>query len=118
MAKNPATEILSRWQALDAALTGYFVKDIESPGLNVPDFARRWKVSTKTIYRDLKAFRYMGQRIILSRGHGFKGMPYTWEYASGVGPLFVETLERFGSEDWELWRCPHCREAHRRGHRK
>src|SRR5262249_20903765 len=44
--KNPSTAILRRWRAMDRRLGD------QLDGLHVPSFAERWKVSTKTVYRD------------------------------------------------------------------
>ena len=58
---NSALKILNRWREMD--------RELGSPvGLNVNEFAKRWKVSARTIHRDLAAFREMGQRMNVERG--------------------------------------------------
>jgi hypothetical protein len=61
-------------------------------GLSVPLFARQWKVSTRTVHRDLDAFRQLGQRMKLvytGRETGGEVREYVWTYEEGVEPLFV-----------------------------
>jgi hypothetical protein len=84
MPKNPATEILKRWRAMDKALG-----DLE--GLHIPSFARQWRVSTKTVRRDLAAFRALGQRVACERDEVGRTV---WNYEPGVERLFVSNLPR------------------------
>jgi hypothetical protein len=77
MAKQSAAKVLERWLALDAALAG--------GGLHVPTFAREWGVSTRTVRRDLAAFRALGQE---PRGRKARGGKYWW-YARP--PLLART---------------------------
>src|SRR5260370_41984020 len=75
MPKNPTTRILKRWQELDWELGRDF------KGVNVREFARKWKVSPKTIHRDLEAFRGLGQVIRCQRS--LEGPFYVWLYRGG-----------------------------------
>jgi hypothetical protein len=83
MPKNPSTKILERWQAMDADLGSL-------EGLHVPSFARRWYVSTKTVHRDLAAFRALGQSVVCELYEG--GRRYVWHYEGGVQWLFLSNL--------------------------
>jgi hypothetical protein len=49
MAKQPLTRMLERWIALDGELAR-----TNSDGLDIGRFAYLWKVSVKTVRRDLK----------------------------------------------------------------
>lgn len=75
--------------------------------MRVSYFAKRWKVSTKTVRRDLEAFRKLGQRMSSSQpgrptaeeledpDHGgwvWRG--YAWRYKPGVDPLFTANSVR------------------------
>lgn len=60
-----------------------------SIGLHVEAFARQWKVSTKTVYRDLEAFKELGQEMLCEKGEDGR---YVWAYAAEVEPLFVKNL--------------------------
>jgi hypothetical protein len=84
-----ALSVLKRWQAMDAELLpGRW-------GLHVERFARRWQVSTKTVRRDLAAFRELGQRMhLVYTGQETEGevREYVWRYGKGVKPLFVRNL--------------------------
>jgi hypothetical protein len=53
MAKNSSLTILRRWQDMDFEL---FYRT-----LSVGRFAKKHRVSTKTVHRDLVAFRALGQ---------------------------------------------------------
>jgi hypothetical protein len=83
MPKNSSTEVLRRWRDLDASL--------RYGGILIPSFARRWHVSTKTIRRDLDAFRALGQRI--KGTHDREISEYYWSYEPGVVPLFTCNLD-------------------------
>jgi hypothetical protein len=83
MPKNPSTIILRRWQAMDKALHDHL------EGLHVLSFALGWKVSTKTVHRDLAAFRELGQ--LVQRGRTEDGRTI-WTYERGVEYLFVRNF--------------------------
>ena len=68
---------------MDAAL-GSFTR------LHVPSFARRWKVSTKTVHRDLEAFRQLGQGVVGQRDAD--GQRHVWFYEDGVEWLFLSNM--------------------------
>lgn len=90
MPKNSSISILERWRAMDAALgrpnnAGWVY------GLNVDSFALTWGVSTKTIRRDLAAFKAMGRRTVCKRVDKEVDI-YRWYYEAGVEPLFVCNL--------------------------
>ena len=82
MPKNPSTLILKRWRTMDAELASLF-------GLSIRRFAKQWKVSEKTIRRDLKAFMELGQRVqwVLELEK-----EYRWIYEGGCETLFVRNL--------------------------
>jgi hypothetical protein len=82
MPKNSSSDILKRWKAMDAALGSL-------KGLSVAGFARQWKVSTKTVRRDLEAFREIGQRVIWERDDVGR---CCWSYEGGVEWLFVSNV--------------------------
>jgi hypothetical protein len=70
---------------------------LKGDGINVPEFAKRWKVSTRTIHRDLQAFRDLGQKIgIWDPGFSVPDRRVFWHYI-GTRPLFVRTLDFFKS---------------------
>jgi predicted DNA-binding transcriptional regulator YafY len=54
-------------------------------GLRVAEFAKRWRVSTRTVMRDLAAFRALGQR--MGYGRDEPGA-YRWHYDRGQAFLF------------------------------
>jgi hypothetical protein len=95
MPKNPSTEILRRWQALDYLLS--------MRSLEISTFAKRCGVSIKTVRRDLRAFRELGQKIVDEDASRVRISAKTgklihvrfvvWGY-SGCRPLFVQTLNR------------------------
>ena len=81
--------MLQRWIDLDRALGSF-------EGLRISEFARRWKVSPKTVRRDLAVFRAMGQKAVcvlglLERQEG-EGPQYRWQYDVGVEWLFVRNI--------------------------
>lgn len=82
MPNNSFTDVLRRWRALDERLS--------TGGLTVSSFAREWKVSVKTIRRDLDAFREIGQQI----GKRLEREMNEWwyHYKVDVEPLFADTL--------------------------
>ena len=60
-------------------------------GLHIKSFAKRWKVSTRTVHRDLDSFREMGQRLECERDlDGF----YRWQYEPGTEFLFTKNVPR------------------------
>ncbi len=62
-------------------------------GLNVPGFARQWEVSTKTVHRDLAAFKQLGQRMVHKpTDDGSEVRDVCWHYEPGVEPLFLCNL--------------------------
>jgi hypothetical protein len=85
MAKNPSIDVLKRWRDMDNLLSG--------PGLHIPSFALKWKVTVETVYRDKKAFRALGQRMEYPQ-RATPGRPwrYRWYYERGVKCLFVSNL--------------------------
>lgn len=84
MAKNSSTEILKRWQAMDSSL-GW-------EGLHVASFAKQWKVSIKTVRRDLKAFEAMGKETYCRLDDG----QHRWRYqGSGWASLFADNWRDF-----------------------
>src|SRR5262245_6939432 len=78
MPQNSSTAILKRWMALDRELMPI------GSGLVSWEFARRHKVSTKTVRRDLAAFRELGYPASLRR----LGNQYWWWYEPGVTWMF------------------------------
>jgi predicted DNA-binding transcriptional regulator YafY len=94
-----ALDSLRRWQAIDWLLA--------RGRLNVPEFARRWGVSVRTVHRDLALFRAIGKRIeshrepsLCCRRDGRPVVqPHRQEltatgYADRVQPIFVGSLRR------------------------
>jgi hypothetical protein len=79
MPKNPTTEILRRWRDMDLQLRSSY-------GLVIPRFARQWKVSEKTVRRDLAAFKELGLELVQDVREG--EIHPMWHYARGHGPLF------------------------------
>jgi hypothetical protein len=77
MAKAQAGTVLKRWVALDEAL---------AHGLHVPTFARQRRVSTRTVRRDLAAFRALG--LELPRPRKGPDGKYRWFTAA---PLLART---------------------------
>jgi hypothetical protein len=78
---NSTLNVLKRWVAMDAALN--------ERGLNVPRFARKWKVSTRTVRRDLKAFKQLGQGMRCVHPRSEEVRDYLWKYEVETDPLFV-----------------------------
>jgi hypothetical protein len=77
MAKRSAAHMLRRWFELDRLLA--------SPtGLDVGEFASKWGVDEKTVRRDLKAFKELGQ-VIIKRCIG-SPYPHAYHYASRDDP--------------------------------
>jgi hypothetical protein len=102
MPKNPTSDILRRWRALDTALGGPL-------GLNVREFAQRYRVSTRTVQRDLEEFEVLGQSLKHRRDED--GNP-RWFYDGGEY-LFVSNVP---SRARELAECQLCQAYHRKGH--
>jgi hypothetical protein len=95
---------LRRWRAMDRRLAGLrMVNGVAKTGgwgLNVPRFAKAWRVSDRTIKRDLAAFGKLGQRMrysLLYRRADGPFVPqvraYVWRYAAGQEPLFCSTAK-------------------------
>ncbi len=84
MPKNSSVEILKRWKEMDRKLS-------RPPGLNVPKFAKRWNVSTRTVERDRLAFKALGKEMSFTRAPGTDGK-YLWGYDHDVECLFVENM--------------------------
>jgi hypothetical protein len=82
MPKNSSLDVLRRWQAMD--------HELRSGKLFVAPFARRRKVSLKTVRRDLAVFRGLGQR--MDRKYEREISEFYWEYQPGVECLFVGNL--------------------------
>ncbi len=81
-------KVLKRWVAMDRALArgDLSMKD----GLVIAEFARRWRVSERTIRRDREAFGKLGQKMdtgVVLNTNGRKVPLYY--YADGVRPLFT-----------------------------
>lgn len=53
MPKNTTADILRRWREMDLLLWRW--------ELHIPKFAKKWGVSEKTVYRDIAAFKALGQ---------------------------------------------------------
>jgi hypothetical protein len=81
---NSALEVVKRWMAMDEALGNIL------EGLHIRSFARRWKVSEKTIRRDLTALCELGLR--MEHEIGPDGKSHVWVYAPGTEYLFVRNL--------------------------
>jgi hypothetical protein len=94
MPKNSSTVVLKRWLALDRALS-YRRGSLED-GLDAPAFAKRQGVALRTVYRDIAAFRALGQRIdkLKEEVWGQRGQRYRWRYAAGVQALFTVNATR------------------------
>jgi hypothetical protein len=83
MPQNSSLEILKRWRAMDEALGDF-------PGLHIESFARDWGVSTRTVRRDLDAFKDLGQGVM----HELDGRRTVWHYEGGTEYLFVSNVPR------------------------
>src|SRR4051812_23985127 len=81
--KGRNATILARWVALDWYLSW-------RGGGGGKDFARRWKVTRRTVRRDLETFREMGQEIDPSWG---PDKDRTYRYVFGTKPLFVQNIK-------------------------
>ena len=92
-----ALDTLNRWRNLDWCLA--------HDGLHVPSFAVGWKVSQRTVHRDLAIFRAAGKRIEHFREPSLccrrRGRPVEQPrrqvltlrgYADRVEPLFLSSL--------------------------
>lgn len=88
MPKNNSADRLRLWIDLDQQLS--------HGGLLVGVTARQFKVSKRTIHRDLDVFRELGQKIVLWKG----SLPlldageHLYLYVKGVRPLFACNLDR------------------------
>jgi hypothetical protein len=83
MPKNKSTEILERWQRLDYQLS--------RRRLEIPAFAKQRKVSSKTVYRDLEAFKELGQDIFIADQEHVEGclVINRWGYRRDCQRLFT-----------------------------
>lgn len=88
MPKNSTATILSRWREMDLLLTTW--------ELVIPRFARRHRVSPKTIRRDIEGFREMDQVIGRSDHKDVRRNAFVWGYTSGTTPLFRQPAEDAG----------------------
>ena len=88
MPPNSSLTILKRWQAMDAALA--------KKELNIRGFAKDWKVSQKTVRRDLEAFKKVGKKVQNRRGIFYDVLLSLWGYQEGVEPLFSKNRPRRG----------------------
>ena len=91
-----AAACLRRWRALDAGLSDDF------EGVSIRQFARRWNISTRTVHRDLRVFRQLGQEIVCERD--YLGT-HRWTYGPYTKPLFVASIDVF----WRVVRAGPCR---------
>lgn len=80
MPKNSSLDVLRRWREMDEHLA--------RGRLFVASFARRWKVSPKTVRRDLAAFQEIGQR--MAKGFEQELSEFYWAHESGVKRLFTK----------------------------
>ena len=78
--------MLRRWIDLDYHLVNVY-------GLHLPSFAKRWRVSRKTIRRDLAMFKELGYPaapVLESDGiHTKSGRCYVWSYPAGTLSMFT-----------------------------
>ncbi len=79
---NATIDVLKRWRALDRDLGSY-------EGMHLPSFARRWKVSQRTIRRDLGAFAALGHAVVHERDEDNRTV---WRYDFGVEMLFTSNI--------------------------
>ncbi len=66
--------------------------------MHVPTFARQWKVSIRTVKRDLEAFEDMGKRLEFVRTQ--EGL-YLWTYQDGVESVFMEPHPLVVQQAWK-----------------
>jgi hypothetical protein len=103
MPKNPVTATVQRWQALDAALGS-------REGMHLEAFARRWRVSTKTVRRDLEDLAELGRFAEDELdGQGRR----VWRYGNDEDFLFAANLRR---RPQGAPVCQKCDQWHRDGH--
>lgn len=113
MPKNAYLVRLKRWMDMD--------KQLAQGGLNVYEFADEWKVSTKTVERDIADFRALGMEIVrgvtLDRDENpiprrNKEDGWIFAYRQPINPLFfnsisptvLEVLEKaFSDKDIAAW---------------
>jgi hypothetical protein len=91
MRKNASADSIRKWKAMDAERADPF-------GLYVAGFARKWKVSTKTVRRDVAALRQLAQRMVrkpLDEAPQWEVFDHFWKYERGVEPLFVSNLSEW-----------------------
>jgi predicted DNA-binding transcriptional regulator YafY len=82
-----STPLLERWMDMDRLLA-------EPVGcLEVRSFADKWKVSARTVHRDLRLFRRLGRRTEVRYPDEFADEKvYAHRYVKGVEPLFTDNL--------------------------
>ncbi len=66
--------------------------------MHVPTFARQWKVSIRTVKRDLEAFEDMGKRLEFVRTQ--EGL-CLWTYQDGVESVFMEPHPLVVQQAWK-----------------
>lgn len=76
-------KILRRWMDLDKELAS-------RDGLELAFFAKRWKVSGKTVRRDLAAFRALGYDNEYELASPPPFANYAWKYKPGVRCMFAK----------------------------
>jgi predicted DNA-binding transcriptional regulator YafY len=82
-----STLLLERWMDMDRLLAG------PRGCLEVRSFADKWKVSARTVHRDLRMFRRLGRRTEVLYPDEFADYKvYGQRYVKGVEPLFVDNL--------------------------
>ena len=76
---------LKRWVALDREL-------LSVDGMDITEFAARWRVDRKTIRRDLNAFAELGQTANFKKENAWDGRSRQWRYDGHVEFLFACNL--------------------------
>jgi hypothetical protein len=77
-----AVQVLQRWIALDAAL-------LSADGVLLDEFADAWDVDVKTVRRDAKALKVLGQRASWDFEIRDGKRECVWRYRKGTLPLFT-----------------------------
>ena len=76
---------MKRWVALDREL-------LSVDGMDITEFAARWRVDRKTIRRDLNAFAELGQTANFKKENAWDGRSRQWRYDGHVEFLFACNL--------------------------
>jgi hypothetical protein len=76
---------LKRWIALDREL-------LSADGMDIQEFAARWRVDRKTIRRDLNAFAELGQTASHKNDDPWDRRRQQWRYDAHVKCLFACNL--------------------------